>query len=132
VTELPASLWNRAQEALRAARHVLPVSADAAASRAYYAAFYAVSAHFALEGKKFTRHAAVEAAVHRDLVRTGLWPVELGQLFSDLAVARKAGDYGEDTHVSNEEAQRCIRSANEILRAVAKLRPQEFTGLDEI
>ena len=45
---LAESLWNRAKDALRVARHDLAVSPDAVASRAYYAAFYAVSAWFAL------------------------------------------------------------------------------------
>ena len=39
--------WQRALEALDVAKHDLNISADAAASRAYYAAFYAVSALFA-------------------------------------------------------------------------------------
>ncbi len=91
MTKLAASLWKRATEALEAARHVLSVSADAAASRAYYAAFYAVSALFALQGRRFRKHSALEAAVHHDLVRPGTWPVELGQQFSDLVAARKAG-----------------------------------------
>jgi len=103
VTQMAASLWGRATEALLAAKQVLSVSPDAAASRAYYAAFYAVSAFFALQGRRFKKHSALEAAVHRDLVGTGLWPAELGQRFSDLVAARKAGDYGEDTHVSKQE-----------------------------
>lgn len=42
-----ADLWRRAEEALRTAEADLAVNFDAAASRAYYAAFYAVSALFA-------------------------------------------------------------------------------------
>jgi hypothetical protein len=36
---------------------------------AYHAVFHAVSALFALQGKTFTMHRALEASVHRDLVR---------------------------------------------------------------
>jgi uncharacterized protein (UPF0332 family) len=61
-------LWERARRALATARRDLPADPDAAASRAYYAAFYAVSALFAAEGKSFRKHSAVETAVHRDLV----------------------------------------------------------------
>lgn len=130
MTKLAASLWKRATEALEAARHVLSVSADAAASRAYYAAFYAVSALFALQGRRFRKHSALEAAVHHDLVRPGTWPVELGQQFSDLVAARKAGDYGEDVRVSKEEAVRSIAAAEDILRAVARAHPEEFGDLN--
>jgi len=49
-------LWIRALDALHTAKVDLSVSYDATASRAYYAAFYAVSAFFAIEGREFTRH----------------------------------------------------------------------------
>lgn len=65
-------LWERAKKALLVARTALPLDPDSAASRAYYAAFYAMSARFALEGKSFRKHSGVEAAVHRELVKTGI------------------------------------------------------------
>jgi uncharacterized protein (UPF0332 family) len=132
VNEAAAHLWDRAKDALRVAKHNLPVSADAAASSAYYAAFYAVSALFELQGRTFHKHTAVEAAVHRDLVREGLWPAALGRAFSDLEEMREVGHYGGVKHVAPEEAARAIQMADDILRAVAKLRPQEFTGLDDV
>ncbi len=63
-----ADLWARALQALHTANSTAATDPDAAASRAYYAAFYAVSAMLALEGKTFSRHSALEVAVHRDLV----------------------------------------------------------------
>ena len=72
--ETAAALWSRAQDALESASVLIGVDPDSAASRAYYAAFYAVSALFALEGRSFNKHTALESAVHRDLVRTGKWP----------------------------------------------------------
>ena len=53
---------------------------DSAASRAYYAAFHAVTALFGLEGRTFAKHSALEAAVHRDLVKTGKWASDLGRV----------------------------------------------------
>jgi len=94
LTREARDLWERARESLRAAQVVLPVSPDAAASRAYYAAFYAVSALFALEDRTFRRHSAVEAAVHRDLVRSGRWPAARGANYSRLFALRLTGDYG--------------------------------------
>ena len=43
-------LWERALNALQTAESNMAVSFDAAASRSYYAAFYAVSAFFAAPG----------------------------------------------------------------------------------
>ena len=44
------AFWERAEDALRVANHVLPLSPDSAASRAYYAAFYAATALLVSEG----------------------------------------------------------------------------------
>ena len=59
--------WDRAVRALETARMLIDEDADAASSRAYYAAFYAVSALFANEKRSFRKHTELEAAVHRDL-----------------------------------------------------------------
>jgi uncharacterized protein (UPF0332 family) len=126
VTQLAAALWNRAIEALEAAKHVLQVSPNAAASRAYYAAFYAVSAALALQRKSYRKHCAVEAAVHRDFVKAGLWPKEIGQAYSGLLELRTLGDYGEVGNVKPENAKLAIEAAELIVKAVAQTHPAEF------
>lgn len=45
--------WRRAKAALLSAKASLSVSPDDAASRAYYAAFHAVAAYFALQERTF-------------------------------------------------------------------------------
>jgi uncharacterized protein (UPF0332 family) len=129
MSPLATALWDRAQEALHVARHDLAVSADATASRAYYAAFYAVSAHFALAGQTFKKHSTLEAAVHRDLVKSGMWPKELGQAFSYLAQLRHKGDYSATDRVSRQQAEKAIEVANQILKAVAEANPIALAGL---
>lgn len=121
-----SDLWARALRALQTARLILPADPDAVASRAYYAAFYGVSALFALEGKTFTKHAAVESAVHRDLVKTGRWPVERGKEYSLLFGLRSTGDYGGAEHVSDEEAREALEAARRILQVVHDASPQDF------
>ena len=72
--DYPRIEWDRARDALRDAHLLLSNGGfDGAASRAYYAAFHAVTALFALEGRIFAKHSALEAAVHRDLVKPGRW-----------------------------------------------------------
>ena len=119
-------LWERAAEALRAARVVLSVSGDAAASRAYYAAFYAVSALLAAEGKTFRKHAGVEAAVHGELVRCGRWPAELGAAYTKLLELRQMGDYGGGRRVGAEDARHGIETASRIMTAVSEAYPEDF------
>jgi uncharacterized protein (UPF0332 family) len=127
MTEEAKAFWERAVRTLDAARKNLLIDPDTAASRAYYAALYAVSAHFALQGKSFEKHTALEAAVHRDLVRTGLWPKELGAAYTRLMQIRARGDYGGAKHVSPDAADEAVRSAAELVRAVAQVNPAEFT-----
>lgn len=131
MSPLAEDLWARAKDALKASRHVLPISPDTAASRAYYAAFYAVSAHFALDGRTFRKHSAVEAAVHRDLVRSGLWPEASGEDYAQLLRLRNTGDCGGPQHVSADEAAKAVQAAGRIMWAVATEDPDAFGGIDE-
>lgn len=110
--------WRRALENLRLAAKISAEAPDIAASRIYYAAFYAVSALFALRGESFSKHSAVKAAVHRDLVKSGEWPEELGRAYTRLLELRDRGDYGGAEHVSQEDAAEALEAARRILAAV--------------
>src|ERR687892_2219465 len=88
-------LWQRAQEALRATHTLIAAGfLDFAAARAYYAAFYAASALLLAEGKTFRSHRGVVALIHRDYVRSGRLPVDMGRILSTLSDLRSVGDYG--------------------------------------
>ena len=113
-----ADLWERAGRALKTAEDWSEEDPDASVSRSYYAAFYAVSALFVVGGRTFAKHAAVEAAVHRDLVKSGRWDPSLGRAYSELVILRQTGDYGGGTHVSVEEAREAVAKARRILEAV--------------
>ncbi len=123
MTEEAADLWRRAEEALTAAAALRVISPDGAASRAYYAAFNAVSALMVEEGQSFTKHSAVEAAVHRELVRTGRFSTEDGRAYSRLVAWRQIGDYGGGRHVQPEQADEAIAAARHIHAAVSALLP---------
>ena len=124
-------LWLRAVRSYKTASKLVEEDPDAAASRAYYAAFYAVPALLALQGKTFTQHRAVEAAVHRDLVQAQTWSVELGAAFSWLVRLRRTGDYGGSMHVSPDEAQEAVDKARSILQAVRTTSPAPFPPIED-
>jgi len=124
--DLAGAFWERARTALTVAEHVLGISPREAASRAYYAAFYAVSALFALRGCTFKRHSAVESAVHRDLVKTGQWAESLGEEYSRLARLRNISDYAVMESILEKDAQRSLAAASDILQAVARSYPENF------
>lgn len=99
---------------------------DASASRAYYAVFYGVSALLAFEQRSFVnvKHTGVERAVHRDFVKTGLWPAEVGAAFSWLVNLRYTGDYGGEEHVQPEDARAAVEKARLVLEAVRGSAPE--------
>ena len=127
MNKVATDFWERSLDSLRAAKRVVSISPDSAAPSAYYAAFYAVSAHFALGGRTFRKHTALQAAVHRDLVKGEGWPAHLGSAYSRLNELRDVGHYGGAKHVTPEEAERAIEMAGDILQAVAELHPEAFS-----
>lgn len=120
-------LWQRAQEALQATHALLVASfPDFAASRAYYAAFYAASALLLADGKAFRSHRGVLALLHQDYVKTGRLPVEMGRIISMLSDLRSVGDYGGAAHVSHAEAHVALGEAQQLLAAVRSLLPADL------
>ena len=117
--------WQRAHRALESARQLVENDPDSAASRAYYAAFHALAAVFALRGQTYSRHSAIRAALHRDLVQTGLLGSEHGRDYDFLMDLRETGDYGGLEQVSPNSARMATRKAEAFLAAVGRL----HTGL---
>ena len=119
----------RARQAIATAQSLVGSDPDAAASRAYYAAFYGASALFAAEAKSFRKHSAVESAIHRELVNQGRWNTELGTYYSWLAGLRMTGDYGGPSHVSLKDAEVAVFRARAILERVERYLPPEFSPI---
>ena len=113
-------------EAIEMACFGINVSPNGAANRAYYAAFYAVTAILALEDIKLKKHRAVVTSVHRDFVHTGRWAESLGENYSHLFKLRLMGDYSIERLVPIDEAKAAIDKSWSILEAVSKERPDLF------
>ncbi|MBA3888431.1 MAG: HEPN domain-containing protein [Acidobacteria bacterium] len=122
--------WDRARDAFRDTQ-ILHSSGgfDGAASRAYYAAFHAVTTLFSVAGHSFTKHSALETAVHRDLVKTGRWPRSLGHDFSFCLELRGVSDYGTGVRIDAAQASEAIEAARRILLAVQSDLPEDFPRL---
>lgn len=89
-----AHRWQRADEAVASARDDLAAGRlHRAVNGAYYACFYAASAVLAAKGQDTSKHTAVRAAVHRDLIHRGLLEEEWGLVYSELMDDRHRGDY---------------------------------------
>jgi uncharacterized protein len=119
--EFAAAEWQRAERALDSAKQLLQTDPDSAASRAYYAAFHALTATFALRGQTFTRHSAIRAALHREFVQGSLIPANLGRDYDFLMDLRETGDYGGLTKVTPEDAGTAVEKAGGFVAALKRL-----------
>lgn len=82
-----------------------------------------------LSGTTFTRHSAVEAAVHRDLVKAGISTTEIGKSSSLLHRLRSTADYGGRMHVSPDEATEAVAAAGLIVSEIRRLDSAHETQL---
>jgi len=64
-------------------------------NRLYYACFYAVSALLLIKDFSTSKHGYLRSLMHREFVKTGLIPKELGKHFDLLFNNRLKGDYGD-------------------------------------
>ncbi len=119
--EITANL-ERAEASIRAAQSLVTGEYyDFAASRAYYAAFYAATAVLLCEELEFGKHSGVIAFIHREFVKTGKLDKKHGQDLNWLFELRGIGDYGATVHVSQQDAEKAVTVAEEFLRAIEKL-----------
>ena len=119
--EITANL-ERAESSINAAQDLVSNGhPDFAASRAYYAGFYAASALLLNEGLAFRRHSGVIATIHRRFVKTGRLEIKHGKNLNWLFELRSVGDYGVMMHVSRQDAKSAIEAAVDFLDAVRDL-----------
>ncbi|MFH1739795.1 MAG: HEPN domain-containing protein [bacterium] len=119
--EIDANL-GRAGESVEAARTlVIAGYYDSAASRAYYAAFYAATSALLREGIKFRKHRGVIAGVHHRFVKTGKMDKRFGKDLNWLFELRGVGDYGETQRVTRQEAEKAIELAEAFVQVIREL-----------
>jgi uncharacterized protein (UPF0332 family) len=117
-----AARRGRAEHSVEAARLLASRGYhDFAASRGYYAAFYAAKAGLLQEGLEFSKHSAVIAAVHQHYVKTGRLHSEQGKAPNWLFELRGVADYGGAVHVSQDQVQQAIEAAAAFLEAIKHL-----------
>lgn len=116
-----AGLLAHARSKLEAARVLLEARAPGdAASRAYYAAFHAVSAALLARGQAFSSRAQVLGAFNRDFVHAGTFPREFTAILARLFEDRQTGDYDPTASLEAAEAERDIQDAQRIVDAITE------------
>lgn len=87
----------------------------------YYACFYALSAVLWKKGKSFKKHTAVRAALHRDLVKTGIIDVSWGQFYNVIFERRHKGDYDPMVKFEREQVEEYISKAESFVKEMEKV-----------
>jgi uncharacterized protein (UPF0332 family) len=64
-------------------------------NRLYYACFYAVSALLLTKNISTNKHGHLRSLLHREFVKTGLIPQEMGKYFDLLFDSRQESDYAD-------------------------------------
>ena len=123
MNEFIRSQWAKSKRSLAAAEAIFETDPDSAASRAYYAAFHGVTAVLAGRGMEFTKHTAVRAALHRDLIQSGAISADLGRDYDFLLDLRETADYGGVAEASLASATKAIEKARKILASIEPLLP---------
>ena len=119
--EIAANL-ERAEQSIKAAKQLMSGGYfDFAASRAYYAAFYAATAILLSEGLELSKHSAVIASIHQRFVKTRKLDEEQGKTLNWLFELRSIGDYGGTAHVSRQEVEQAIEAAEKFLESIKSL-----------
>ncbi|HAF71481.1 MAG: HEPN domain-containing protein [Acetothermia bacterium 64_32] len=114
-------LMRKAQESLEAAKLLLQRGYyDFAASRGYYAMFYAAEAALLSKGLSFSKHSAVVAAFGQHLAAPGELPTHLHRYLLDAFDLRMVGDYDAPGAVGESRASQVLGWAEEFLQEIER------------
>jgi uncharacterized protein (UPF0332 family) len=113
-------LLDKARRSLGAAERLLQGGdADFAASRAYYAMFYATQALLLTRDIRRSRHSGLIAAFNESFVKSGEIPARFFLQLRDGFEDRAEGDYGL-AEITEEQARAGIAAAHEFVDEIAR------------
>lgn len=115
-----------AHEALRGARYNLDGGYWAiAASRAYYACLYAISALLLTKDIGRSKHSAVLAAFRQQFVKPGLIEAEFSDAVGKAFETRQIADYDMVGNIEESEASTRLDDAQRLIERVARYLREE-------
>jgi hypothetical protein len=103
----------RASESLRAARIMFENGMlTFSMNRVYYAMFYSVQALLVSRKVSFSKHGQVKAYFNREMIKTGIFPTEMGRLYNKAFEYRQKFDYidfsSPDREIVSEYLEKAI------------------------
>ena len=110
--EVVRSMFQKAEEKLRSAENSLASDFfDDASSRAYYAAFHAVTAVLGSKGLSYASHGQTIGAFNREIVKAGILEPGAFRKIQRLFADRQTGDYDASSSITAEQAAHDIEDA---------------------
>jgi uncharacterized protein (UPF0332 family) len=114
--ELLRAFLDKANEKLTAARTMLEAGLfDDASSRAYYAAFHAVTAVLGTRGLSFSSHGQTIGAFNKEFVLNGRFDPSCFRMIQRLFKNRQVGDYDVIKHLDRSTAENDVKDAESIV-----------------
>ncbi len=97
---------------------------NAYVNRLYYACFYAVSALLLIKNISTSKHGYLRSLMHRNFVKIGLIPRELGKHFDLLFNNRQKGDYSDFARFKAEDVTGWLEGTQKFLAHAESLIPK--------
>lgn len=114
-----AGMLAKAERSLRSARLLAADgSFDFAASRAYYAAYYAMEAALLVHNVEAATHTGVIGEFSKYYLKTEIFPKELSKIIGNLFRERQTADYEYISAITLEEAEADCADADVVLSHV--------------
>lgn len=90
-------------------------------NRLYYACFYAVSALLLTKGLTTSKHSHLRSLLHREFIKAGTVPADLGVHFDLLFNSRQKGDYSDFVTFKAEDVAGWLKSTEEFIAHIDRL-----------
>lgn len=104
----------RSRESIRAAEIMLENEMlTISMNRVYYSMFYAVQALFVLHKVSFSKHGQVKGYFNRELIKTGIFSVDMGKLYNKVFEYRQKFDYVDFAAPDRDMVSEYIEKARE-------------------
>ena len=122
---LVAYRMERAREAIDEAKMLFDAGhINSYVNRLYYACFYAVSALLLTKNFSTSKHGYLRSLMHREFVKTGQIPKELGKHFDLLFNNRLKGDYGDFARFKVEDVSGWLEGTQTFIDHAERLIPK--------
>lgn len=110
---------DRSRESVRAAEIMLENEMFAIAmNRVYYSMFYAVQALLVMHKVSFSKHGQVKGYFNRELIKTGIFPMDMGKLYNKAFEYRQKFDYVDFAVPDRDMVSEYIEKAKEFCKRI--------------